>query len=254
MSIGHATEWNSMEGQRAFPPVGSILHLLHYKLSHCVTLIDWIAYGLMDSIVDTFFPLIDFIESESNAVDAFLADPLQSTQSVTGKKGKKVDNIKSVSETARLKPSVLLRLRVPTWFEDRLPLRLRKQLRLERELVRSHTEQFEMFARQAKVIKPRTISKKALKHVDDRLFDRAGMLKRIADTRKLITALSRLLHSKTEVVRGLRKRVQQEHVVTGGGEPGMRHDINIYLGDLQGEACFNPGLAHRAGANDIYRL
>jgi Mg2+ and Co2+ transporter CorA len=30
----------------------------------------------MDSIVDSFFPLIDFIESESNEISAFLSDPL----------------------------------------------------------------------------------------------------------------------------------------------------------------------------------
>lgn len=36
----------------------------------------WIAYSLMDSIVDSFFPLIDFIEGESNEISAFLSDPL----------------------------------------------------------------------------------------------------------------------------------------------------------------------------------
>lgn len=34
----------------------------------------------MDSIVDAFFPLIGFIESESNEVDTFLADPLNAAQ------------------------------------------------------------------------------------------------------------------------------------------------------------------------------
>lgn len=36
----------------------------------------------MDSIVDAFFPLIDFIESESNEVDTFLADPLNTPQHI----------------------------------------------------------------------------------------------------------------------------------------------------------------------------
>ncbi|GAA5895374.1 hypothetical protein JCM5296_002390 [Sporobolomyces johnsonii] len=36
----------------------------------------WIAYSLMDSIVDAFFPLINFIEGESDEVSTFIADPL----------------------------------------------------------------------------------------------------------------------------------------------------------------------------------
>ncbi|GAA5826946.1 hypothetical protein JCM5353_004775 [Sporobolomyces roseus] len=47
------------------------------QLAHIVALeIDWIAYSLMDSIVDSFFPLINFIEGESNEISAFLSDPL----------------------------------------------------------------------------------------------------------------------------------------------------------------------------------
>ncbi|GAA5921222.1 hypothetical protein JCM1841_001639 [Sporobolomyces salmonicolor] len=36
----------------------------------------WIAYSLMDSIVDAFFPLINFIEGESDEVSIFIADSL----------------------------------------------------------------------------------------------------------------------------------------------------------------------------------
>ncbi|CDZ98210.1 Mg2 transporter protein, CorA-like/Zinc transport protein ZntB [Phaffia rhodozyma] len=31
---------------------------------------DWIAHGVMDSVVDTFFPLIDFVEEEADAIDS----------------------------------------------------------------------------------------------------------------------------------------------------------------------------------------
>lgn len=32
-------------------------------------LADWIAHGLMDSIVDSFFPLIDYVEFEADDID-----------------------------------------------------------------------------------------------------------------------------------------------------------------------------------------
>ncbi|KAG0151795.1 hypothetical protein CROQUDRAFT_650850 [Cronartium quercuum f. sp. fusiforme G11] len=37
----------------------------------------WIAHGLMDSITDAFFPMLEFVEQESNELDEYLADPLQ---------------------------------------------------------------------------------------------------------------------------------------------------------------------------------
>lgn len=182
----------------------------------------------MDSIVDTFFPLLDFIEAESNDIDAFLADPLSAAPAAQDKER---HSLGAITHVKRIEPSHLLRLRIPAYLEQRLPARLRAAL----QPAQSQTEQVEKFGRASDVNRPKTVSKKALTTVDDRLFDRARMLKRIADARKLITALTRLLHHKTEVVRGLRKRVQQEVRVAGGREPGLRHDIGIYLGDLQGE-------------------
>lgn len=34
----------------------------------------------MDSIVDAFFPMLDFIEAESDELDDYLADPLQASR------------------------------------------------------------------------------------------------------------------------------------------------------------------------------
>ncbi|GAA6059747.1 hypothetical protein JCM10212_001955 [Sporobolomyces blumeae] len=54
----------------------------------------WIAYSLMDSVVDSFFPLIDFIESESNEISTFLSDPLTHipSRSMGRKKKKRATN------------------------------------------------------------------------------------------------------------------------------------------------------------------
>lgn len=63
-------------------------------------------------------------------------------------------------------------------------------------------------------------------------------LVRMASTRRLVTSLTRLLGSKSEVVSQTRKRLAQ-----GGGltrsddmlsEQGMAGEVGIYLGDIQG--------------------
>lgn len=64
---------------------------------------DWIAYSLMDSIVDSFFPLIDFIEGESNEISAFLSDPL--THLPSGRFGYKKKRAASITAFDPLRPS-----------------------------------------------------------------------------------------------------------------------------------------------------
>ncbi|EGG08326.1 uncharacterized protein MELLADRAFT_116070 [Melampsora larici-populina 98AG31] len=46
----------------------------HYISPH------WIAHGLMDSIIDSFFPILSYVEKESDELDDYLSDPLQSKQ------------------------------------------------------------------------------------------------------------------------------------------------------------------------------
>ena len=52
------------------------------------------------------------------------------------------------------------------------------------------------------------------------------MLKRITDTRRLVTGLSRLLGAKHQVIGRLRKRGAE----TGGG-------VEAYIGDVEGESA-----------------
>lgn len=46
----------------------------HYISPH------WIAHALMDSIIDSFFPILSYVEKESDELDDYLSDPLQSKQ------------------------------------------------------------------------------------------------------------------------------------------------------------------------------
>lgn len=65
-------------------------------------------------------------------------------------------------------------------------------------------------------------------------IDRAKMLRTIAETRKLITGLSRMLTPKTEVLRGLRKRTKDEGLLGAARSGDSLIDIETYLGDLSG--------------------
>jgi Mg2+ and Co2+ transporter CorA len=182
----------------------------------------------MDSIVDNFFPLIEFIETESDDIDEFLANPLSDPR-ITGRSTGVMLANSAVNTTAKPR---FLTVQVPAYIASRLPSILQK--RLSRRSFDSKVYEMQNLGASAPVSKPRGLSsKKALRGVDDKLYDRGKMLHRIATARKIITAMSRMLGPKMDVVRGLRKRVKQEFVYV----PGHRHDINIYLGDLQGETA-----------------
>lgn len=56
--------------------------------------------------------------------------------------------------------------------------------------------------------------------------DRSKLIRRITETRRLVTGLSRLLGSKQIVVGRLRKRAKE----IGGG-------VDAYIGDLEGKRC-----------------
>lgn len=249
----------------------------------------WIAYALMDSIVDAFFPLIDYVEGESNDVDSFLADPLNSAtggrkpiqpeqvSSSTSKAydekitaisvistsgsnekvnsnnasdttvfgGNLVDDIGKLpaitstqtTVTRRFKaaivkgfprlvvPSILLRVIPSSWTESTM---------------KSYDTTSQVIVQPLESEGPSTLDDKAISSRQRRQkytkFDRAAMLKRITDARKLVTGLSRILGPKLDVVKGLRKRMKLEH--DRMFRSGDNQDIEIYIGDLSGRWCF----------------
>lgn len=248
----------------------------------------------MDSVVDTFFPLIDFIEQESTEVDDFLASPFASqVDSRQSKANELVSRFKSFVQSFREK-----RKSSRNSTEDRLP----SSTSLSHGAVHHAIDSFEIIemhkmitvqeARRRSLIvppmfwiphflqrklsrwmptstsalectmlvdakgfavsplhaassspssssgefKPSSPSPAALRKAvkADNGIDRAKMLKTIADTRKLITGLSRMLTPKTEVVRGLRKRTKEEGLLGVARRGDSLLDIETYLGDLSG--------------------
>lgn len=178
---------------------------MHYGLSRTITP-QWIAYGLMDSIVDAFFPMIEFIEAESNVIQEYLSDPLHTTHDPRppSKPNSRLGRYRGTSEiVARMLPA-----RVAAWLARRQHHRLH-----------------------------RPVDYKKIRLVQQQ-FDRRQLLQKLSVTRQLVVALSRLLGSKVDAVRGLRKRVRE------GGYEDRVNDVSIYYGDLIGPSR-SPGPADR---------
>lgn len=232
---------------------------------------NWIAYGLMDSIVDAFFPLINFVEGESNDVADFLADPtnvvghvatetaivegvvkLPTTYDteITGisvdsansskkdtdsvevsatKRGKgiaskfKMATIRrrSMASVLRVLPVVtisplLAKLLPPSWTKP-------AHITLESTML-VDASGFQLSSPPLPITNESAEDRMPEKNPN---LNRAAMLKKIADTRKLVTGLSRLMGPKADVVRGLRKRMKHQDRVEDASL-----DISIYIGDL----------------------
>lgn len=194
----------------------------------------------MDSIVDAFFPLIGYVDGEVDEIDSLVIDPTtdpraeRRSPSMAG-----VDPIPLTSHPTQeieMHEKVLLdkgtekEWRKPIedlqWVSPPPPSTLAKVL----TPVKRFSVSFSLHARllffptgsagSSYHGNENKIAKAAMEPV----FDRHVMLKRMTDTRKLVTGLGRLLGAKNQVVGKLRKRIAEE----GGA-------VGAYIGDLQGK-------------------
>ena len=235
----------------------------------------------MDSIVDAFFPLIDFIEGESNEVDTFLSDPFSMPSAsldpkvapsgvgvVAGRRIYDENVVGIVIETAdasdREKASLdsrdpslrkatvkrsavkfvlrgLSAIPLPNFFLRLFPASwTTSTTKTVQSTMLVDANGYEVYSLSGALSKKKDdyLTSSRLDRMNDPSFDRSTMLKRIADTRKLVTGLSRLLGPKSDVVRGLRKRTKEENLrMFRSGDSA--HDISIYIGDLFGESSLS---------------
>lgn len=234
---------------------------------------NWIAYGLMDSVVDAFFPLINFIEGESNDVANFLCDPantasqnrviaspsvvvpLVNVKPVLDSKTDSSSSSKKDSDSTVDLPSLsadpgggrggrfrmtMIKRRSLTSVLRIFPLITISPV-LSRLLPESWTKPAHITLQSTMLVDASGfVATSALPQLDesdeprgdstviDPKLNRAEMLKKIADVRKLVTGLSRLMGTKADVVRGMRKRTKD----AGLTKMDPSHDISIYIGDL----------------------
>lgn len=154
---------------------------------------DWVAHGLLDSVVDSFAPLVEYVESEAVELERLAQEPMPDWQRGRKKKSKQKEKEKEKTiKTQKLqsitpKPSFFFRL-----FKKSSPASSQDQAEVE------GTAQIQ-----------------------------SKMLRRMTNSRKIITGLSRVLAPKNDSVRGLRKRLLEARV------PSLsRDEVSIYMGDV----------------------
>lgn len=197
---------------------------------------DWISHGLMDSMVDSFVPLLRKIDREVEGVDSlitnikgtFEAPPPSDVTIVAGASDAtelEIDELKEDEKTSPASSIPPLASRV----EFRLPPRLHSwKTRFRSRLWHLLPKRMRRYPREKAVVpKPPT-----------RLATFQTLL-RMANTRRLVTSLGRLLATKSEVIGQLRKRLRgagADAVDWDEGDMAGGQEVGIYLGDVQG-AC-----------------
>jgi magnesium transporter len=197
---------------------------------------DWIAHGILDTIVDDFFPLLSSIEQEVKDLDDLVLSidgqatkegapsgnkaPLEFELNLNEKKlelfpmevKEKMQTESSGSDNTPMLVKPLGRRGVLSW----LPTSVRRIVKASpvwdlKQWTRSNRSQ--------------------------QVSSSPSPLRRMASTRRLVTSLTRLLGTKSEVVSQIRKRL------TGGAMMGLNMgpfeqvlaaEVSIYLGDIQG--------------------
>ena len=191
---------------------------------------DWIAHGILDSIVDAFFPMIRYVDNEVEDIDHLTIDPYaapnpsQTPVSSPQSSQESVDAIE-MSEKISLDSSGGKVWRAPT--PPKAPT-VRERLRQTIQGFRGSRLRVPRLFIYIKLFwVPLSNGNNARPHTDrPHAFNRYEMIKRITDTRKLVTGLSRLLHGKHNVVGRMRKRARLLDF----------EGVEAYIGDLEGEA------------------
>jgi magnesium transporter len=196
--------------------------------SHAAPPPAWIAHGILDSIVDSFFPFVEEIGKEVMLIESVVYNEDSPGSIVT------VPSISSArarasrlltSEEKAVPPNSVTDDKHP-FFRDVVSIETTKtQFSLSRltfclMLRRSFFYFFGFF-------KPSRIKSC---NVKPSVSHASSDLRRIARTRQLVTSLVRVLATKPEVVAGIRKRLMTaDHLIAGDDA-----EVGMYFGDIQG--------------------
>jgi len=181
---------------------------------------DWIAHGILDSIVDSFFPFLQGLEREVMAIEDIVFSGENSTRATVSVNADSPEtstpepkNIEKTNSQLELSEKNVARFETAqTHFSLPWPSFLAKW-------------KINIPKRRRKTAQPTTVNASPT----------ASTLHRMARARRLVTSLSRLLASKSEVVSQLRKRLltsSQSESSSGKGD-AERAEVAMYLGDVQ---------------------
>ncbi|KAJ7103570.1 hypothetical protein B0H15DRAFT_812795 [Mycena belliarum] len=179
---------------------------------------DWLAHGILDSIVDSFFPFLQGLEKEVMAIEDIVFSgtsvPDPTTTFIAEKTiSEPKDTEKTNLQDWSMKPSEKAVAQLHT-TRARLSFPWSPSIAKWRSTV----------LRRRRAVAPAQVTPGPI----------ASTLHRMAKARRLVTSLSRLLASKSEVVAQLRKRLLSVHSgSSSSGGDGDNAEVVIYLGDVQ---------------------
>jgi magnesium transporter len=176
----------------------------------------WIAHSLLDSIVDSFFPFSDEIEKEVMAIEQLV---------YSGDKGLESDIVKS---SPALSPQSE-KERLPSLSEKNV-LELGTTFTARTRFALSRPPLHLLYRRILRYIRGRFRS--SIPTEKSPPSSTTITLRRMATTRRLVTSLTRLLATKSEVVTQIRKRLLSG---SGNGKASSSEEVEVamYMGDVQ---------------------
>jgi magnesium transporter len=200
---------------------------------------DWIAHGILDSIVDSFFPYLEEIGKEVMAIED-LVTPTGvdgATASSNPQPKAEVESLKVVSP----RDSFEKKLHLPTLATETFSFS-EKSLHVGGTThPRFVAPQWTIplaFRRVRRFLTRRW--KRKPKNPETPPSVTTLTLRRIARARRLVTSLNRLLASKSEVITQIRKRLLNARTSGLGESSGAEGiEVAIYMGDVEGK-CLLP--------------
>lgn len=193
---------------------------------------DWIAHGILDSIVDAFFPFLADIEREVTDVDALVySGP---------------DLVATVKVADAPLPFIVEKQIEDTSFSEKAQ-RSDDHVNLTQNGLNTIGVEFSqprfvlprpsvsLVFRQLRRFMVTTASLIWRKKMGYRANATTTTLRRMTRTRRLVTSLSRLLATKADVVTHIQKRLMRAgHSGLGNGtSKGEEFEVAIYMGDVQ---------------------
>jgi magnesium transporter len=192
--------------------------------------LDWIAHGIIDSVVDAFFPVLGVIEREVENVDSFVLESSTNDDAVLEPSLSDLDTIKSKEilvddEKGQSDPeapeqkqtssldSLRLKFQLPPSAPAFSVLRRLQPLFLRRGRLRSYFRRDQNVKSSSSSSATRTLI-------------------RMAAMRRIVTSLGRLLGTKGEVVAQMRKR----HLIALNGPTSDSNagEFAVHMGDIHG--------------------
>lgn len=204
-------------------------------LEHAINMSsDWIAHGLMDSIVDAFFPFLESIEDEVMNIeklvfeDSTIPDTQAESSTTDVRSADGSDTV--IGHNHPEKPGTIEKPDVPG-LSEYPPSSIAPKTHFSLPNQYPFLRRIKRFFRRAMVLplqfSQAVVVKRPIVHVP------ANTVQRMARTRRLVTSLSRFLAAKSEVVAQLQKRFVTTTGWGAGTGTEYDFDIFIYMGDVQ---------------------